>query len=230
MKKFLVAVIFSLLLSSSVHDANAALVRFGRDGEAYWNVLGANSELEIKKLANETVAGKTAVDLTTDNGKVFLTYDGGKVDLTGYEEEIIEIEESEAPKKILISSTENGFKIAQSGIVAHTPFSIKINSPQNKLAVETTSGTRFLSIMPYDAVEQMVLTNIINILPKEGKIKLFEKDDGEIAYEVSGEKQIYLFNIFSFGVPITVQVSATSGKIINIDQPLWYSVVDFLLV
>jgi len=231
MARFLVSLTFLLLfLGTAPVTASAALVRFGRDGEVYWNVLGANSELEIKKIVNETIKGQATVDLSQDNGKVFLSYDGGEVDVTGYEKEIIEIEENEAPKKILISSTGDGFEISQSGIIAVTPFSIKINSPQNKLAVETSTGTRFLAVMPYDAVEQVVLTNIINILPREGRIKLIEKEEGEIAYEISGEKQISLFNIFSFGVPIVVQVSATSGKVINISEPLWYSVVDFLLV
>lgn len=207
----------------------AALLTFTSGGEVYWNVLGmTDSSLEVKKIADNLAAGpSTSVLLTNDNGQVFLSYDGSKnVNVSGYKEDIIEVEEKSAGT-ISIKVADSGFSIKQRDVTVNTSFPIKVNSRENKLSVETATGEKFLAVLPYEAVTQIIRTNIVSSVVSGS---LIEKEEGEVVYAVDGEKQITLFNIFSFAIPIKVEISATTGTVMNVDQPLWYSVVDFLLV
>jgi hypothetical protein len=237
---FVLVAVFSLFVLST-KSADASLLRFNRDGTLQWNVLGLNdsvdaayeSAMEVKKIADKVVSGGSIpVSISNEDGKVFLSYgadDSAPVDITGYESEIVEIEEKDAPRTISIAATPSGFAIKQRGITAETSYPINITSPENKLSLTTNSGERFLTILPYEAVNLIIKTNIISTVVG-GQVTLVEKDEGEMAYVVRGEKHIVLFNVFAFQVPVNVEVSATSGTVLNIDQPLWYSVVDFLLV
>jgi hypothetical protein len=50
----------------------------------------------------------------------------------------------------------------------------------------------------------------------------------KLAYEIAGDRIVNLFNIYKYAVPVKVQVSASTGEIISIDQPTWLKVVSFL--
>lgn len=220
-----------LLLNSG--SAYAALLTFTDDGEVYWNVLGVedDSTLEVKKVADQLVAGSpSSVSLSNNGDSVYLSYgpDGKKVDVTDYKDNIVELEEK-GSRKLGIKATEDGFSLSEQGVIAETSFPIKVNSPENKLAVSTSTGERFLGMLPYDAVAQLIRTKIISSVKGE-KISLVENQEGEVAYVVEGEKQIALFNIINIKVPIRVEISAISGTVLEVKEPLWYSVVDFLLV
>lgn len=235
MKKLLLSTVFVGLFFASAKEADAAILTFSREGELYWNVLGLtdseDSALEIKKIGDDFSPNKNeSVALVNESGKVYLSYGaaGKKVDVTGYSGEIIEIEEADAPSRVLIEATESGFAISQRGIIAETSFPISINSPENKLSVETANGNKFLSVLPFEAVRLITKTNMISSV-SDGGINLIEKEEGELAYEVNGQKFITLFKVFSFAVPIKVEVSAISGKVVHVDQPLWYSFVGFFL-
>lgn len=223
----------AVLFVAFATSASAALLTFTDNGEVYWNVLGLqdDSTLEVKKVADNLVSdNSSSVSLSKDGGNVYLSYgDSGKqVDITNYKEDIIELEEK-GSRKLFIKSSDNGFSISEMGVIAETSFPIKVKSPENKLAVNTSTGEIFLGILPYDAVSQLIRTKIITSV-KNDKISLAQKPEGEVAYVVEGEKQISLLNVINFKVPITVEISATSGTVIDVAQPLWYSVVDFLLV
>ncbi len=235
MKRLTAILLVSLFFMVSLRSAQAAMLTFTKNGEVYWNVLGLeDSTLEVTKVVEKFVSGMpSTVILSNDQGTVRLSYgDRGEreVDISGYNEDIVEIEGKESAKKLFIRATDNGFSIREKAITANTSFPIKINSPQNKIAVTTPSGERFLSVSPFDAVNQIVRTNIISAFAGEATIDLVEKSEGEIAYVIIGKKDIQLFNIFMIEVPITAEVSALSGNVIDVVSPLWYSVVDFLLV
>jgi len=234
-------IVIVLFFGFSVKPANAALLNFTKNGELYWNVLGLentvesayNSALEVQKIANHLVSGEPIpVVLSNENGHVLLSY--GKspekpVDITGYDSEIVEIEGDNSARTVSIAATDNGFIIQQKGIIAETQYPITIDSPRNRLSLNTDTGNRLLSVLPFDAVNQIIRTNIISSV-LEAKITLVEKEEGEVAYVVQGEKQIILLNIIALQVPVNVEVSALTGSVIKIDQPLWYSALDFLLV
>lgn len=170
------------------------------------------------------------IALNNTDEKVLLKVDENEMDLSGYEDDIVEIEEVDVPKRISIKATDSGFAISQRGVVAETVFPITINTPEKKISVSTASGMRYLAVMPYDAVMQIVRSNIISDLGEDGRIELIEGDEGEVLYKVSGEKNIDLLKFVSLPVEVEVQVSALSGKVLKVEQPIWFSLLNVLLV
>jgi hypothetical protein len=229
MKRLVFLVFLVFLFVRYLSDASAAMLTFTHDGEVYWNVLGlTDSSIQVKKIADSLTTGTgTSVSLVNDNGKVFLDYDGEKqVDITGYRDDIVVVEEK-GSATLRINATQDGLSIAQGGVTVNTSFPINVNSQKNRLSVETSTGEIFLAVLPHEAITQIIRTRIIDRLLDN---TLAEKPEGEVVYLVRGEKEIELFNIFSFSVPVAVEVSAVSGSVVKIDQPLWYSMLDFLFV
>lgn len=221
---------FLFLFSLSVSNARASLLRITQKGEVYWNVLGlTDNYMEVKKIATNAVVAGSSISLANNGGNVVISSEGGNVvELGDYKEEILEMEASEAASTVLIRAQGQEFVIEQNGIKVRTSFPIKVDSKKNKLLVETQTGDKFLSILPEPALMQLIRTNIISSINESG-VDIREKEQGEVIYFVNGKKSILLFNIFMLDVPIKVEISATSGSVLKVDQPLWYSVVDFLL-
>lgn len=222
--------VFCCIQPVAVH---ASLLTFSADGELYFNVLGlsdtSDSSLEIKKIADNYSIKNESVSLVNESGKIYLSYNGSskKVDLTNYKNDIVQIEEKDAPTTVSIKGRESGFEIVQRGIVTYTEYPIKINSPENQISIATDTGERYVSFMPYEAVRMLARTNMITEVAG-GNIQLAESA-GEPAYVISGTKLVTLFKIFSFNVPITAHVSAANGNVVKVDQPIWYSLIGYFL-
>ncbi len=225
----LIFTVFITLLLFSAQYSFAAMLTFSLGGEVYWNVLGINEDsLEVKKIAdNLNIGAGNIVSLVNDNGKVLLSYGEKQMDITGYGENIVEIEQKEPPNSLFIKSSEDGFSLIQRGIEVSTTFPIKVNTPRNRLSVETATGEHYLTILPYDAVNLVLKTNIISNLTDA---LLVEKEQGGLIYEVNGYKEIVLFNIFLIQIPIKAEISVATGSVVKVEQPLWYSIMDFMLV
>lgn len=240
MRKYLVFLVFIILFGASTRTASASLLHFTNGGEIYWNVLGIEdsvdnayeSALEVKKIADKVVSGqKIPVSISNKDGKVLLSYgedDTKPVDITGYKSEIVEIEEKNSPRVISIAATDSGFAIKQRNIIAETTYPITVNSPDNRLTLSTSTGSKFIGVLPYEATDQIIKTNIITSIPNN-TVSLVEKEEGELSYVIDGEKSITVLNIFSLQIPIKVEVSATTGTVTDVSKPLWYSVIGFLL-
>lgn len=237
MNKYFLATVFSVLIFAfSASTADAALLTLTNKGELYWNVLGLTDEieksaLEIKKIADNINPKKIeSIALVNESGKIIVRLgdEGDLVDVTDYTDEIVEIEQTDSPSKVLIEATPSGFAIKQRGVTAETSFPIKINSSENKLTIETPTGTKLLSTLPYEAVRLLTNSNLVSEVPN-GEVTIVEKEQGEINYEINGKKYITLFKVLSFEVPIKAEVSATSGNVVNLDQPVWYAVIGYFL-
>ena len=77
-------------------------------------------------------------------------------------------------------------------------------------------------------MDSVLRSKKINRIGVDNKLNIIE-NDRELSYEVGGERVINLFNIVEYSVPVTVQVSASTGEILLVDQPTWLKVLGFLL-
>lgn len=240
---FLLLPIAYCLVPSPVY---AALITVNPQGQVIWNVLASedsNDSLKIQKppqsLSVKNIhpvpdsPSDAQISLALENGRVNLTLTSSKgnstTDVTSYKDEIIEIEETDAPKKIEISHKENSFVIKNQDISAITSFPITINSATRQILVTTPSGERFLAVLPGDAVINIFKANIVNKLSSKTKeINLTETDKGDLQYQIPGEKSVNLFNIHTLSIPVTASVSALTGEILSIDQPAWLRIFGFL--
>lgn len=240
---FLVNFLVCFFLFLSVPSAHAALLTLNLEGQAVWNVLSFDSEfnpgipnsrsLEVKNLAQTSTPSPDAtIYLQPTGDRIQLTVESSEgkreADVTDYHQNIIEIEQISAPQTVNISSQGTDFLIQQNGISAQTAFPIQINAQRRELSLKTPSGLKYLSIFPHEAVENALKANLINRLENEGLIFLAETERGELQYQISGLRVIEIFNLFHYSIPVMASISASTGQVLEVQQPIWFSVLGFL--
>ncbi len=230
-RSFLVIFGFLVLFFLSTSPVDASLVVVDSEGKVIWKVLSSQDplaldiaergEIEIK----EVVAGETStsIALRKEGEKFFLN----DLEVTNWNDSLVEIEEREEVKKILIGTQGDKFTIEQNGIIAMTDFPINIRPKENELSVTTDSGAIFLSILPIEAAESALRSRFISRVNKKG-IYLSEEEVGVLAYRIEGEKVFNFFNLFEYSVPVTAHVSASTGEILAVKGPEWFKIFSFL--
>lgn len=241
LKKALTSLLILLLFSSSTHSIYASLLVIEKDGQVIWQVLSeedstdldipTHSFLEIKKTAGVTPNPTSTVELSKKDGKVTLivTSENEKrqIDVSSEDIELVKIEERPEVQKVAIGFQDGKFNIQQKGISAITDFPIKIDPSTARLTVATQSGERFLSILPYQAVQGVLRSKIISKVDNN-KLDIVEHER-ELQYSFSGQKIFNILNFFDYSVPVTLKVSATTGETVSIEGPVWYKVIGFFL-
>ncbi len=241
MKKILLISVFLFFLFPQ--PARASLITVNQKGEVVLKVLSSQDEialgipkrdfLEVKEMAVGLPAvSNPKISLQKSEGKVLLKVQTDSsqtsLDVSGWTEDVVEIEEREETKKLAIAIKKDKFSIKQEGVVVLTDYPISINPQKNQLSVETPSGNRFLSILPIEAAQSLLRARIISRLFLNNEAVLTENERGELIYVISGEKTINLFNLFDYSVPVTAQVSALTGEVVLVDQPVWLKILGFL--
>jgi len=146
------------------------------------------------------------------------------------DEEELEVESgSEAAKvkiKIKIKRVENRFVFMTREIEAETDFPLSVNPTTNELVVTTPSGERVVTILPDQAVANMLANNIFN---RQRNVNIvFE--NGTVIYRISGDRDEKLLGIFNVVIPTTAVVSADTGQLVTQEQPFFFRFLDLLSV
>lgn len=232
MKKLLLSLFFFVsFLFVFASSANAStLVTVNSEGDTVWNVLGESNFLALG-IADR---GKISVtdSATQDTSSLALKKEGDKLflndlDVTNWNSDLVEVEERGNVKKITIGRDKDSFTISQNGVVALANFPINVRPKENELSVTTSSGSVFLSVLPYDAAESALRSRFISRLP-EKKIFLTEDESGNLAYKVPGEKVFNILNVIDYPITVTANVSVSTGEILSIEGPEWFKVFGFL--
>ena len=235
MKKLIfISGLFLLLYSSTLSVTHASFLSVDKEGVITANVLGYDTEsLEIKSLAGLNPTAGT-ITLSNNQEKTELTIVSSRgersLDVSGLNQDIIEVEEKKTPQKLTISEKDGQFIIAQGSVLASTTYTIKLNTNDNQFMLVAPSGHKFLTTLPLEAVEFLNSANIINRLSGGSSLSISEDQSGELVYIATGEKVVKPFDLFEIIIPVTANVSATSGKVTKIDGPIWYRIFGFLLV
>lgn len=243
MKRIIFVVVLFLLYAFSVTRIQASLIVIDPQGVVVWNVLSSQDEvdleiprrdfLEVRNIgADADSASAVKISLRRIDGHVQLkvaSSEGEKeLDVTDYTEDLVEIEERPELTRLKIGLIQDKFSIQQKGVVALTEFPISIDPATAQLSVETPTGAKYLSILPHQAVESTLRSKTINRFSSGQKVPLIEAEHGELVYTVSGNRVINLLNLFSYKVPVSVDVSASTGEIVSVTQPTWLKVFGFL--
>jgi hypothetical protein len=217
-------------------NVTASLLTVTPTGEVVWNVLSLEdftvltpekSELEVKQVAGST-KGESNIYLKQSGGKIVLNVGNeSEMDVTNWEKELIELTERGRTKKINISQKEGKFIIEQDNVIAETSLPISINPKENELSVVTDSGAVFLTVLPQEALETALRTKLVTKFSGEN-ILIAEHDIGVPAYNINGEKELKVFNIFDLKIPVVAYISTTTGEVLRVDQPKWLSIVGYL--
>lgn len=228
---------FSILFLLSPH-AKAQLLVVRKDGEVVWKVLSSESEtvlpiprasrIEIKDLPSAGTA-EPRITLSKKGEKISMLVDEGvyekELDISQWKDKVVELEERAEIQKLTIELLDDRFAIRQRGVVALTDYPINIDPKRAELSVETESGVRIVSILPFQAAESLLRAKLVTNIRE--RMELLEKER-ELTYKIGGVKIINLFNLYRFPVNIEAEVSASTGEILSYDSPIWYKVIGFL--
>lgn len=237
MKRFLLILILaSFFVFPDITEASFLLVK--ADGSIEWKILAVeDSSLGIPKREDLSVRStrsgdtNTKITLESKDGDVILDVgEGGMtktLDIESQNEDIIEIEERGAVKRVKIAVIDGKLAIEQEGIVALSDFPITIDPTKNEISLKTDSGDLYLAILPMEALESALRSRAISRL-KDQKAGIAQNTAGVLSYSLKGQKVINLFNIVSYPVDVNTEVSASTGEILFVDQPTWLRILGFL--
>lgn len=232
---FLLSFILFFFLSSSAFASS--LLRIDKEGNLTVNVLSAQSQtnlvlpnngiLEIKKIAN-VMTGEDEIVLRKEGERYNLYFDeSNSIDITNWKESVVQIEEKEENKEADILLENGEFSLVQAGVRANIPFPIKINPKKKKFQLETPYGDKYLAVLPFEAALISLRSKSLSKLD-EAPFKLLEENK-DIVYHIFGKKTINFFNVYNLDTSVVAKVSASTGEVINVEEPLWLKLLSIFL-
>jgi len=182
--------------------------------------------------------GKTKIELEEGNTKIKYIIENGKIvvkkdneeddDLTEDETEEIENEFEDALENEGISLASDAAKptFIKNNIRTASNFPLSFNPETKELVVTTPAGEKTLTVLPDQAVENMLKNNILS--GTQSAQALVTTYDGTLSYEIEGEKTHQIFGILPVKTPVKVFVSAETGEPLAQRQTMLTSLIDFL--
>lgn len=221
---------------------------------------GKKRETEIETPTGQKIKTKVEDDGTTkveiEQGKLKLKYkfENGQLKLKAENEQGKEVEvddekldemgdeaEEELEKKGIRIATGSGKPVlAKNNVAALTDFPLSVDVATNQLIVTTPAGQKVVTILPDQAIQNLLDTNIINKVDSStdssltdelgqlsGVVKLETKND-KVVYKVKGTKSHRLLGFIPVDASTTVFVSAETGETVETEQPLITNIIDLL--
>ena len=235
MKKMIFLCVITFLFFLSTRPAKASIIAIDKNGNITWKILAYESplalevpkqNLEVKNVTN-TDSSNREISLTKEDGKVSLKVgENDTLDVTNMGDSLVEIEERGDIKKIEIGIKGDKFSIKEGEILALSSYPINIDPIENRLSVVTSSGKKYLGIFPYEAAQVALRSKYINKINQ----KTFDitEENRDISYLITGDRVINLFNIIKINIPVTTKISASTGEILSVEQPVWLKVLGFM--
>lgn len=199
---------------------------------------GVTTEIEIRR-------GELKLKYKFEDGKLVLKVEnetGEEVELEDDELEELEDEaENELEEEDLaIQSVEgNALAVTKNQVAAITDFPLSIDVGTNQLILSTPEGPRVVTVLPDQAVQNLLATGIINRVETPntdtatqlgaftGVVKL-EIRNNDIVYKVNGVKTHRMLGFIPISTDTTAFVSANSGTVVEQQRSVLANVVDFL--
>lgn len=137
------------------------------------------------------------------------------------ETEIMRVREREDKNEVRINSRNGEFVIDRNNVGAATDFPLTVDSQTNALTVTTPSGEKQVTTLPDQAVQNMLMSKVIdtvsgqNSANSSSQVKMIQKSDGTLVYEVEGERQKKLFGLMPLKFKKTAVVSVETGALVE---------------
>lgn len=150
------------------------------------------------------------------------------------EQELLRIREQEDRNEIRVGSDNGRFVIKRNRVGAISDFPLSIDLSTNTLSVTTPAGEKQVTILPDQAVQNMLSRNVIDQIAGQTagdlstRVKMSQKTDGTLIYEVEGEKQERLLGLVPLKFKKTAVVSAETGELMQIRQTFTDRILEFI--
>lgn len=205
---------------------------------------------EGEKIKTKIEEGRTRIDVYSGGVKIRYEVRDDRIVIKAETEEGEEVEDQEIVK-IVDRLDKTGIKIATEGgkllvtrnqIGALSNFPLQVDLNTNQLIVTTPTGTKTVTTLPDQAVQNMLAANVISRLGPQaiveaaktgqvatvsGIIQLGLRNDVPV-YEIPGIRDFKLLGFILVSAPVTAVVSAETGDLVTTEQPLITRIVDLL--
>lgn len=205
---------------------------------------------EEEKIKTETKDDRTRIDVYSGGVKVRYEIRDGRVTVKAETEGGAGVPEQEL-FKIVDRVDKSGIKIATAGgeilvarnqVGALSNFPLQVDLNTNQLIVTTPAGQKVVTILPDQAVQNMLAANVINRLGGQalataaltekvasisGVVQLGLQNNIPV-YEIPGIRDFKLLGFIPVSTPVTAVVSAETGELITTQQSFLTRVVDLL--
>lgn len=157
-------------------------------------------------------------------------FEGEELDEEEIEDIEDEIEDELFEEGIEIATSSAGVIIKKNNRRARTQFPLSINPETNELIVTTPSGQKVVTILPDQAVENMLSKNVLSDIGQEdGEDSVeIETRNNELVYRVKGEKKHKFLGFIPLKTAITAFVSAQTGQLSAKEQSLLSQIISRL--
>lgn len=179
--------------------------------------------------------GELKIKYILENGQVVKTVendDGDEVELTDDEQEEVEneIENELEDDGVEISTGSGKPTVIKNHVAASTEFPLSIDVGTNELIITTSEGQKVVTVLPDQAVQNLLLTGIVNSVNADSVNSLTQLKvrNSEPVYEIEGEKVFRLFAVIPVSRNVKAVVSAQTGDLVATQQSFLTNIIDLL--
>lgn len=205
---------------------------------------------EGEKLKTRVEDGRTRIDVYSGGVKVRYEIRDGRVTIKAEtagseeveDEEIIKIVDRLDKTGIKVATEGGKLLVARNNVGAFANFPLQIDLATNQLIASTSAGARVLTVLPDQAVQNMLAANVISRLGPPFIRAALERGEATSAaqiielglrsgvpvYEIPGIRDFRLLGFIPVSAPVKAVVSAETGQLLTTEQPLLTRVIDLL--
>lgn len=214
----------------------------------------AELEKEVKKIEKELQVedGKVQYEQQIGDLKIKYSYENGKLKVKAQAEGGAEIEVEDAEINLIKAQLEQQLKesgieigtesskltIGKNKIKAKTNFPISVDPETNQLMVTTPAGQKIVTVLPDQAIQNMLSKNVLSEIEYEEKtnteneqqdseIELENRND-QVVYKIKGKKEHKLIGFIPVKTETTAYVSAENGEVVAKDESLLSKLIDLI--
>lgn len=208
---------------------------------------------EEERIRTLTKDGRTRIDITSGGIKTRLEIRDDRTIIKAEQEDGTEVElEDDTIFKIEERLGASGIKIATAGAErfvvqrgttgAITDFPLSIDLATNTLTVNTPAGQRTVTVLPDQAVQNLIAANVVNRiggqavvgavrnnnLSSVSQVITLGEQNGVPVYELNGISDQKLLGFIPVSIEKSVEVSAQTGEILSTDVSFGSRILDLL--
>jgi len=127
-----------------------------------------------------------------------------------------------------VTSMDEGFGFSKGVVNVETKLPLLLDLRNNTLTTEVSTGIKSVSILPDTAIDNALVASALSGVKSTDSVIMVEREDGKLAYRISGDVNRKLFGIFKTKTGKTVEVSAESGRVLPLDTNLGDIILDWL--
>lgn len=223
-----------MIKNESDKDKTKTEIRFGEGEKIKTRVKDDRTRIDV-------YSGGVKVRYEIRDGRMIIkaeTEDGEEVE----GQNLFKIEDRLGRAGIKVATEGGKLVVTRNNVGALSNFPLQLDLNTNQLIASTSAGSRILTTLPDQAVQNMLVANVIsrldtqtlleqaqlgNLISVSDVIALGERN-GVPVYEINGLRDHRLLGFIPVTTPVTVVVSAQTGQLVTQEQSLFANIVDIL--